>query len=68
MMVIAVIINEKNQDIQLVLSSCIQICFWGALVIYAGINLAELNQVYKYVRSSLNILKCLKFTYVIVEN
>ena len=36
---IAVILSEKNQGIQ---SSEIQFCFWGALVIYAGIKLRSL--------------------------
>ena len=36
---IAVIISEKNQGIP---SSGIQFCFWGALVIYAGIKLRTL--------------------------
>ena len=36
---IAVIINEKNQGIP---SSGIQFCFWGTLVIYAGIKLRTL--------------------------
>ena len=36
---IAVIISEKNQGIP---SSGIQFCFWGALVIYAGIKLRSL--------------------------
>ena len=36
---IAVILSEKNQGIQ---SSGIQFCFWGALVIYAGIKLRSL--------------------------
>ena len=36
---IVVILNEKNQGIP---SSGIQFCFWGALVIYAGIKLRTL--------------------------
>ena len=36
---IAVIIIEKNQGVP---SSGIQFCFWGALVIYAGIKLRSL--------------------------
>ena len=36
---IAVIISEKNKGIP---SSGIQFCFWGALVIYAGIKLRSL--------------------------
>ena len=36
---IAVIISEKNQGIP---SSGVQFCFWGALVIYAGIKLRSL--------------------------
>ena len=36
---IVVILSEKNQGIP---SSGIQFCFWGALVIYAGIKLRSL--------------------------
>ena len=48
---IAVIISEKNQGIP---SSGIQFCFWGALVIYAGIKLRTLillskDQVYLFI-------------------
>ena len=38
-LMIAVILSEKNQGIP---SSGIQFCFWGALVIYAGIKLRTL--------------------------